>query len=103
MVFPEVLRENFVNQVVRIILIHLDFFQDHTCSPTDALGMKNRVEDQVAKNIRAIGKCSSNTLMLKQMVSFPVNASMLPPMESTWRAISRADRVLVPLDTMCST
>jgi len=27
---------------------------------------------------------------------------MLPPMESTWRAISSAVRCLVPLNTMCS-
>ena len=41
--------------------------------------------------------------MLKQMVSLPVKASMLPPMESTWRAMSSAERLLVPLKTMCST
>src|SRR5271157_635397 len=48
------------------------------------------------------GTCSSSTLTLKQMHSLEVKASMLPPMESTWRAISSAVRCLVPLKTMCS-
>ncbi len=50
----------------------------------------------------ATGTCSSSTLTLKQMHSLEVKASMLPPMESTWRAISSAVRCLVPLKTMCS-
>ena len=50
----------------------------------------------------AVGTCSSSTLTLKQMHSLAVKASMLPPMESTWRAISSAVRCLVPLNTMCS-
>ena len=37
------------------------------------------------------------------MHSLAVNASMLPPIESTWRAISSAERFFVPLKTMCST
>ena len=41
--------------------------------------------------------------MLKQTVSFAVKASMLPPMESTSRAICSALRFFVPLNTMCST
>ena len=41
--------------------------------------------------------------MLKQTVSLPVKASMLPPMESTSRAMSSAVRWVVPLNTMCST
>ena len=34
--------------------------------------------------------------------SFEVNASRSPPMESTERAISSAERLVVPLKTMCS-
>ena len=41
--------------------------------------------------------------MLKQTVSLPVKASMLPPIESTSRAMSSAVRCVVPLNTMCST
>ncbi|SPF43193.1 exported hypothetical protein [Candidatus Sulfotelmatobacter kueseliae] len=50
----------------------------------------------------AVGICSSSTFTLKQMHSLAVNASMLPPIESTWRAISSAVRCCVPLNTMCS-
>src|SRR6202034_1327422 len=50
----------------------------------------------------AVGTCSSSTLTLKQIHSLEVKASILPPMESTWRAISSAVRCLVPLKTMCS-
>ena len=49
-----------------------------------------------------MGTCSSSTFTLKQMHSFAVNASILPPIESTWRAISSALRCFVPLNTMCS-
>src|SRR5215831_20467375 len=49
-----------------------------------------------------MARCSSRTFMLKQTHSLAVKASMLPPMESTWRAISSAVRCLVPLKTMCS-
>src|SRR5271163_3841077 len=41
--------------------------------------------------------------MLKQIVSLPVNASRFPPMVSTSRAICCAERLVVPLKTMCST
>ena len=40
--------------------------------------------------------------MLKQTVSLPVKASRLPPMASTSRANCCAERVVVPLKTMCS-
>ena len=46
----------------------------------------------------ATGKCSSSTLMLKQMHSLAVKASMLPPMESTWRAIFFGAAVLRALE-----
>ena len=40
--------------------------------------------------------------MLKQTSSLAVKASRLPPMESTERAISSAERLVVPLKSMCS-
>src|ERR1017187_4034011 len=46
---------------------------------------------------------SSSTLILKQIVSFPVKASKLPPMESASRANCWAEREVVPLKSMCST
>jgi hypothetical protein len=41
-------------------------------------------------------------LVLKQTSSFAVKASRLPPMESTERAMSSAERLVVPLKSMCS-
>ena len=40
--------------------------------------------------------------MLKQTISFAVKASRLPPIESTDRAMSSAERLAVPLNSMCS-
>ena len=40
--------------------------------------------------------------MLKQTNSLAVKASRLPPIESTERAMSSADRLVVPLKSMCS-
>src|SRR5260370_381844 len=40
---------------------------------------------------KAMGKCSSRTLALKQICSFEVKASSIPPTESISRAIDSAD------------
>src|SRR6266446_5971961 len=51
---------------------------------------------------KATGKCSSSTFALKQVISFAVKASSIPPSESIDCAISSAVRRSVPLNTMCS-
>ena len=51
---------------------------------------------------KALGRCSSRTLMEKLVYSLAVKASRWPPIESADRAISSAVRFLVPLKTMCS-
>ena len=43
MIFPEILSEDFVNEVVWIILIHLDFFHDHAAFAGDVSGIEGRV------------------------------------------------------------
>ena len=50
----------------------------------------------------ASGRCSSSTFRWKEAYSLAVKASMWPPMESTWAAMTSAGRVFVPLKTMCS-
>ncbi len=40
--------------------------------------------------------------MLKHTSSLPVKASRLPPIESIERAIASAERLVVPLNSMCS-
>ena len=42
MIFPEILGEDFVDEVVGIILIHLDFFHDHAAFAGDVSGIKDR-------------------------------------------------------------
>src|SRR5262249_24299783 len=55
-----------------------------------------------ASTSNAMGRCSSSTLALKQIISLAVKASSMPPTESTAPAISSALRRSVPLKTMCS-
>src|SRR6266404_6591033 len=53
MVLPEVLGENFMYEVVRIVLVHLDFFQDHAAFACDVLIIKNRIQNQVAEDVKS--------------------------------------------------
>src|SRR5471030_1685217 len=55
-----------------------------------------------ARTSKAIERCWSSTLVLKQTSSLAVKASRLPPSASTERAMSSAERVVVPLNSMCS-
>src|ERR1017187_9709281 len=66
-------------------------------------GVKVGWRRRSARRSSAGAKFSSSTLILKQIVSFPVKASKLPPMESASRANCWAEREVVPLKTMCST
>ncbi len=61
-------------------------------------GRKTRSE----RTSKAMGKCSSRTFALKLVISFAVNASIIPPTASMVCAISSAVRFSVPLKTMCS-
>src|SRR4029077_12702788 len=56
MVLPEVLGEDFINKVIRIVLIHFDFFQNHPSLAANLLAIKNRIERQVAEHIHGDGK-----------------------------------------------
>ena len=40
-----------MDEVVGIVLIHLDLFQDHAFFPRDVLGIENRVQHQIAEDI----------------------------------------------------
>jgi hypothetical protein len=50
-IFPEVLREDFMHEIVRIVLVHLDFFQDHAPFSADIFDIKNRIEHEIAQHI----------------------------------------------------
>src|SRR5215470_5130319 len=51
MTLPEILREDFVNEVVGIVLVHLNFFENDPAFAGDVLIIKNRIQNQIAQNI----------------------------------------------------
>ena len=102
MVFPEIRRKNLVYQIIRAVGVHLDFFENDALFLLDIFLAKRGFSTRSLKTSSATGKCSSSTFVLKQTISFAVKASRFPPIESTERAISSADRLAVPLKSMCS-
>ena len=56
MIFPEILGEDLMNQIVRAVLIHLDFFQNHTAFTSNVRPIEHRIEDQVAEYIHSNGQ-----------------------------------------------
>src|SRR5205814_5097258 len=53
MIFPEILGEDLVDQIVRAVLVHLDFFQDHAAFASDVRPIKYGIEDKVTKHIHS--------------------------------------------------
>ena len=51
MAFPEPLREELVDQIVRRVFHHLDLLDDHLLLPLDILGIEGRVEDDVGEHV----------------------------------------------------
>src|SRR5215471_11488791 len=51
MILPEVLSEDFVDEVVRVVLVHLDLFENDAPFADDVLGIKYRAKHQVAEDI----------------------------------------------------
>ena len=53
---PEILGEQFVHQVFRIVLGHADFFQDHRFFPVDLVFGETRVQNHIRQNIEGFGQ-----------------------------------------------
>src|SRR5947207_5473449 len=51
MVLPEILGKDFMHQVVGIVLVHLDFFENHSPLAGDVLVVKNRIQYQIAEHV----------------------------------------------------
>ena len=51
MIFPKALGENLMYEVIRIVLVHLDFFQNHAALAADVGRFKQRIENQIAQHI----------------------------------------------------
>ena len=47
MVLPEIGRENFVDKVIRVVLLHFQLFEDHAFFLGDVLFAEQRMQDQV--------------------------------------------------------
>ncbi len=56
MILPEILGEDLVDQVVRIVLVHLYFFEDDAALAADVVGIEDRVQHQVAEHIHGDGQ-----------------------------------------------
>ena len=56
MILPEVLGEDFMDQIVGTVFIHLDFFEDHAALPAYVFGAENRVTNQVTENVQSNGQ-----------------------------------------------
>ena len=52
---PEVLREDLVHQVVGVVLVHLDLFEDHAPLALDIALGKDRVQHQIAEYVDSYG------------------------------------------------
>src|SRR5438132_12261633 len=51
MILPEILREDFMDEVVRIVLIHLNFFEDDSPLAANILDGEDWVQHQIAQDI----------------------------------------------------
>ena len=55
MIFPEILGENLVDQVVGIVLVHLDLFENDAALAHDVFVVEDRVQHQVGENVERRG------------------------------------------------
>src|SRR5579859_1865094 len=102
MILPEVLGKYLMDKVIGIIFIHFDLFQDHAFFAGDVLGIKDRVQHQVAQNINGDGHVLIQHLDVEADRFFSGKGVHVAADGVTWRAICWAERVVVPLNTMCS-
>ena len=98
MVLPEFRGEEFVQQIFRIILLGLDLLQHDALFLENVLGVKQRVQDQVAEHIERLGEvliqhhgAEADTLLGGEGVQ-------VPPMESMEHAICSARAVAGSLE-----
>src|SRR5256712_2275919 len=56
MIFPEILGENFMDQVVGIVLVHLDFFQNYSAFASYVLDIENGIQHQITEHVESNGQ-----------------------------------------------
>src|SRR2546421_12644657 len=52
---PEAARKNLVEQIFRVVQVHLDFFEDHLALFLQVLGIELRTKNQVGNDIEGNG------------------------------------------------
>src|ERR1700733_16314375 len=52
MILPEVLGKDFVNQVIGIVLVHFDLFEDYSALTGDVLSGERRMQDKVGEDFK---------------------------------------------------
>ena len=56
MVFPEILGEDFVDEVVGTVLVHLDFFEDDAAFAGNIVGGESGIQHQIAEHVERDGQ-----------------------------------------------
>src|SRR4051794_37104418 len=51
MVFPKILRKDLVHEVIGIVLVHFDLFEDDAAFARDIVGIEDGVENEIAQHI----------------------------------------------------
>src|SRR5579862_6320375 len=55
MVLPEILGKDFVDEIIRVVLVHFDLFENHAAFASDIAGIECRVKNQIGKNFERHG------------------------------------------------
>ena len=55
MILPEILREDFVDEVVGIVFVHFDFFHNHAALAGNVGSVEHGIQDQVAEDVERSG------------------------------------------------
>jgi len=55
MIFPEVLGEDFVDEIIGIVFVHFNFFEDDAALAGNVLGSESWVQNQIGENFKSDG------------------------------------------------
>ena len=82
---PEILREKFVDQILRIVLRHPDFFEDHGFFAVNIFHRKFRLEDHVRYDVERLRKMlvkdariEADHFLRRERIEHPADAVHFP-------------------------
>src|SRR6185369_9418910 len=111
MIFPEVLRENLMHEVVGIVLVHLDLFEDYSAFALQLSRIKNRIQYEVTQDVECLRQvfvedlhvkadtflCSERIHVAADGIYFARNLLRIPVLRSLEHHVFREVRNAVPL------